>query len=495
MNPSVIKDTFIYFTNIGIVRFLNIVTIPIFTAYLTPSDFGFLALNAMVTSIGGIAAGWGLDSFANRLEIKYFDKPEMLAKSLFWVFGLNIALVFIACSVLSFLPIQIYKFIYQGNQLPHFYLYLIPIWTVFVQRVITLYQHYQINLQQAASYARLNLAIQLLNFGVLIPGFLVFNFSLTGFIIATFAVQLFFALLIAFLWIPKILRLDRNYSRYASLGLRYGLPLHFQGYISIIQEYLDRFLILKNLNISSLGLYSFAFSVAGNYLMLSQSAHYSLNPYLYKKLDQKEFSQDKKAFYRICLFYFLLIALIGFTVSLFAKEAIEILTNQKFHDSYKIIPLIIVGYLIQDTNGVYNATRIFIKNRTPFMAFGSYFAVFVKAICLVLLIPKLGLSGAVIAFAAYQACNFLLSAWYADKALPLASPVLPTFALMAAYGLIYVTIEYILPLDKGFMIYLIKSLVVIAASAITIILLKKTDGLFFARLIEPLKRLHSQIWT
>lgn len=487
MRHSVAHNILIYFINNGIVRVLNIITIPIYTAFLTPSDFGLIALNAIVTSFGGIIANLGLDNFANRLEIKYFNKPEILGKSLFWIFLVNILFSCIICLALTFIPYQIYRFFYQGNSLPRFYLYLIPIWTVFIQRIIIFYQHYQINLQQASSYAKLNLVMQLSNFAVLIPGFLIFHFSLPGYMVATFAVQLLFAALIAIFWMPKIVKIDKKYARYIRVGLRYGLPLHFQGYISAIQDYLDRFLILKNISISSLGLYALSNTVANNYLMLSQSTHYALNPELYKKLDQKEFSKDTAYFYRICLFYFMVIALIGFAFSVISKEVIVILADKKFHEAYKIIPLIIAGYLFQDMNTVYNTTRVFIKNKTRFMAVVSYIAVLVKSIFLFILIPLLGIWGAAVAFVIFHLCNFVLYRWYADRTLPLESPALISCGIIVLYGLLYAVIEYAMPLGGNLSVYLSKAVGLTAATVLTIVTLKKIDVVLFQKIVAPIK--------
>jgi O-antigen/teichoic acid export membrane protein len=482
---SIVRNTLIYFLNIGAVSALNVITIPIFTAYLSPSDYGMIALNAIATGIGVIFGSWGLDNFTNRLEIKYFHDAEKRAKCLGWVFIANMALALIICCFLSLLPHLIYRFLYQGNKLPYFYLYLIPVWTVFTQRIITFYQHYQINLQQASSYSRLNIALQLSNFAILIPGFLLFNFSLTGYMVSMFAVQLFYAGLITFFWIPKALELDTRYRRYILLGFRYGLPLHFEGYVSVIQNYLDRFLIASKLSISTLGIYSFSFSFSNSYLLTTQAMHYSLNPEIYRKLDQNKHNEDDASayFYRVCLFYFMAIALIGFAFSLFSKEIILVLANARFHESYKIVPVIIVSFILLDMNSVYNATRVFIKNKTRFQALTSYASVVFKAILLFVLIPMIGVWGAVIAFFLFHLFTFTFYKLFSDKIMPMRTPSKISILVLIGYGLLYYMIEYMCPIEGLLPVLFLKTVLLITTATATLIFLKKSDDVLFKKIM------------
>ncbi len=485
MKYSIVRNTLIYSINIGAVRALSIITLPIYTAYLSPSDYGMIALNAITAGIGTIVGGWGLDNFANRLEIKYFHDDEKRAKCLGWVFIANMALALIVCCLLSLLPHLIYRYLYQGNKLPYFYLYLIPVWTVFTQRIITFYQHYQINMQQASSYSRLNIALQLSNFAILVPGFLLFNFSLTGYMVSMFAVDLFYAGLIMSIWIPSVLELDTRYRRYIRLGFRYGLPLHFQGYMSLIQDYLDRFLVANKLSISTLGLYSFSFSFSNNYLFTTQAMHYSLNPEVYRKLDQKTFNGDDTStyFHGVCLFYFMAIALIGFAFSLFSREIIMVLANARFHEAYKIVPVIIASFILLDMNSVYNSTRVFIKNKTRFQTLTSYASALFKVILLLALIPMLGVWGAVIAFFLFHLFTFTIYKLYSDNILPMSTPSIISFLILLLYGLLYYMIEYMSPIEGLLPVLFLKTAVLITTAIATLIFLKKSDAILFKKIM------------
>ncbi|HOW53950.1 MAG TPA: lipopolysaccharide biosynthesis protein [Syntrophorhabdaceae bacterium] len=490
MRHSVVRNTFIYLFNIGTVSVLNIITIPIFTAYLSPYDYGMIALNAVATGVATIIGGWGLDNFANRLEIKYFNDAKKRAKCLGWVFVTNLVIAVLVCCVLSLLPHLFYRFIYQGARLPYFYLYLIPVWTVLTQRIIVFYQHYQINLQQASSYSRLNIALQLSNFAILIPGFLLFHFSLTGYMVSMFAVQLFYAGLIVFFWIPKILEFDARYRRYIRLGFRYGLPLHFEGYIAAIQNYLDRLLIAGKLNINTLGIYSFSFTFSNNYSLTTQAMNNSLNPEVYRRLDQKTDDDNNLAYlYGVCLFYFMALALIGFAFSLFSKEIIILLTNERFHSSYEIVPVIIVSLIFLDMNSIYNATRVFIKNKTRFMTLASFSSVFFKAILLFALIPLMGVWGAVIAFLLFHVFNFAIYKLYADRILPMKTPSFLSVIILLGYSFLYFIVQYICPFKGLLPVILLKALLLTVVVIGTLVFLKRSDSVLFGKMVAPIQKI------
>jgi len=491
MKHSVVRNAFIYLLNIGTVSVLNIITIPIFTAYLSPYDYGMIALNAVATGVATIIGGWGLDNFANRLEIKYFHDENKRAKCLGWVFVTNITISLTVCSLLSLLPHLFYRFIYQGVELPHFYLYLIPVWTLFTQRIIVFYQHYQINLQQASSYSRLNIALQLSNFVILIPGFLLFNFSLTGYMVSMFVVQFFYAGLISFVWLPRVLELDSRYRRYVRLGFRYGLPLHFEGYIAAIQNFLDRLLIASKLSINTLGIYSFSFSFSNNYALMTQAMNNSLNPEVYRRLDQKISNEnDNSAYlYGVCLFYFMALSLVGFAFSLFSREIILLLTNERFHTAYKIVPLIITSLIFSDMNSLFNATRVFIKNKTRFNSLASFSSVFFKAVLLFVLIPAIGVWGAVIAFLLSNVLNFIIYKIYADRILPTKTPFFVSAVVLFGYLALYLIIEYVIPLQALSIMILLKTLLLVAAIIATLLFLRRSDSVLYGKMISQIHRI------
>lgn len=487
MKHSLVRNTFIYLLNIGTVSILNIITIPIFTAYLSPHDYGMIALNAVATGVATIIGGWGLDNFANRLEIKYFNDPDKRAKCLGWVFLTNLLIAVLVCCLLSLIPHLFYRFIYQGARLPYFYLYLIPVWTILTQRIIVFYQHYQINLQQASAYSRLNIALQLSNFAILIPGFLLFSFSLTGYMVSMFAVQLFYAGLIALFWIPRIVEFDARYRRYIRLGFRYGLPLHFEGYISAIQNYLDRLLIAGKLSINTLGIYSFSFTFSNNYSLTTQAMNNSLSPEVYRRLDQRSDS-DNEYLYGVCLFYFMALALIGFAFSLFSKEIIMLLTNERFHSSYAIVPVIIISLIFLDMNSIYNATRVFIKNKTRFMTLASFSSVALKALLLFILIPLMGVWGAVVSFLLFHVFNFAVYKLYADSILPMKTPSFLSVVILLVYSLLYFLAEYISPFKNLAAMILVKGLLLVAAVTGTLMYLKRSNAILFGKMLAPVHK-------
>ncbi len=127
--------------------------------------------------------------------------------------------------------------------------------------------------------------------------------------------------------------------------LRYGYPLIAQGFSILLIESGDRYVLRMFTSLSNVGLYGFGYNFASiiNFTLVTPIKH-ALQPLILKQ----EGNPDKlKAFTRkSCTYFYLVGMFLCLTLSLYSREAIEIMARKKeFWGSWVIVPIIAFSYL------------------------------------------------------------------------------------------------------------------------------------------------------
>src|SRR6185436_15764224 len=104
----------------------------------------------------------------------------------------------------------------------------------------------------------------------------------------------------------------------------------------------DRFFLQKYSDLSQVGLYSISYSIAGVLHLVMGWFNTAYAPYCYS------IAQDADArtvYARVTIYSMTLLTLIGLGLSLFAREALTLLTPAAYHGAARIVPFIVLAYL------------------------------------------------------------------------------------------------------------------------------------------------------
>lgn len=127
---------------------------------------------------------------------------------------------------------------------------------------------------------------------------------------------------------------EKNKLRYWKYALKMNVPLLPYYLSTIVLNHSDRIVIQKMVGYSEAGIYSVAYSAAMIMTLFNTSFNSSLQPWLFKQLKKKNYSDIHKTLN----FVLLLVAGVNILLIAVAPEVVTILAPEQYHEAIYIIP-------------------------------------------------------------------------------------------------------------------------------------------------------------
>ena len=186
--------------------------------------------------------------------------------------------------------------------------------------------------------------------------------------------------------------------------LSYSLPL-LPAYLgTLVLSYFDRLMLNSMVSEESAGLYSFAYNIGGLQYMVSNAVMNAWVPKYYKQMNAGAFSivdRDGVRFFKI-------IGLATFILVAFGQYIGVILGSSSFHDGLELIPIVIIGQFFM-TFSVFYKNSISFSKKTIFSTIAILFGASVNVYLNYIFIPKYGMVAAAwTTFLAYFVQGFLM---------------------------------------------------------------------------------------
>ncbi len=192
-----------------------------------------------------------------------------------------------------------------------------------------------------------------------------------------------------------------TYWKYA---LKFNLPL-IPHYLSMyVLASSDRIMISNLINTSATAIYNVSYTVASILLIFWNSIDASYAPWIYEKLETKEYSRIGKRGNQILLLFFSLSIL----STLFAPEIIAILAPKNYYSGIYVIPAVASGVFFTAVYSLFMRLELYSK-KTNIVMIGTVFAAVLNLILNYIFIPKLGF---VVAGYTTLVCYILLSIFH-----------------------------------------------------------------------------------
>ncbi|MBS3918871.1 MAG: oligosaccharide flippase family protein [Deltaproteobacteria bacterium] len=372
----------------GIAFFL----LPLYTRYLTPNDYGILAV---VNSINGFLTIFLMLSLHGAMTRFYFDyrfEPEKLKA--FWgtiltfilIFSIGVGGLLILFGQILFKPVI--------GEIPFWPFVVLGIGVVIFQPFFTIYLGLLQTREQTKKYAILSLTQFVVNVGLAISLVVFAGWGAEGPLTATLITAvLFFMTSIYALREDVVFGINKFYLKEA---LRYSLPLVPHSLASQISNATGKLFLNYLVNTGSAGLYNIGFMFGSIIGVVSDGINKAYVPISMGILSTNK-REELDHLKNIVLFLVVMYCLLGTVISLFSKEAIFILTTEAFYESYIIVPFLAFYFVL---GGIYYFLvniLFFVKKATKFVAIGTGIGAVSNILLSWLLIPRYGLFGAAVA--------------------------------------------------------------------------------------------------
>lgn len=438
------KDSQIYLLASIVTILVNFLTLPFFTNYLSPSDYGIIALFILFGNVLTNLLSFGLNTATYGSFFKY-KKDELKI--------LNF-------SVLFFLILIFFIF----NQL------FINNFAYFISTVV-------FNNEISSDLLRLSFlngcfSYFYAHFGqLLIARKKVNNFSFLSIIHVCMNALLTFyfikynsltylagiyGILIANL-ISMCLAIISNYDlfifKFSKVLLKkaivYGIPEVPKLLVGLLYSSFDKTMLANYKGVSEIGYYEFGSKFAGILKIFNDAVGKSFSPFFQENINNRTKKNEEyilNFFYKM-LFY---LGFIAVCISYFGEEALILLTTKEFYIAKYLIPFLTLYYFFGVLSQL--ASNQFIASeKLYYLAPISLVSLMLNIVLNIILIPFFGAIGAVISTALAGCFASILMFYYGNKALKLSTNnkkiisiyILVFLFLLIGYLILYLNIFFI----------------------------------------------------
>lgn len=341
--PKIVTNSALYsFTTLlqkGAAFFL----LPLYTAFLTPEDYGIVNVVTSVSSFMAVLIMMALNGAATRFHYKKTD--ETYRKELWGTITMIVVLCSLGWGSIFFILHRYLVDPFIGD-IDFYPFAVVALANTVITPLYLLFQSYLQARQEALHYSINTFSNFLIQVSLAIAFIAIFKMGALGMLLANLITALIFFIYVIIMYIPKI-KLSINKS-IAKDSFSYSLPL-LPHQISIWSAgTIDRLFLNGYKGKGITGIYSVGQQFGNVVGTIAFSVNQAFVPWFFQMIEK-----GKEGFRKIEQMGFVAVigySLIAFAISLFAPEILRIMVSEKFRDAWQIIPLLSFAYVF---HGVY----------------------------------------------------------------------------------------------------------------------------------------------
>lgn len=379
------SDTGIYGTGEVATSALNFLLLPVYTRYLSPSDYGVIALVIVLEAATKILFRWGIDGAYLRLyyDCQSDDARRKLTSTLFAflfvVNGIVVAFTTIQASIISH---WLFGSVEYADLLRMVLLNTFVIsFFFFPYSVLRVEERTKPVAVLAFSRSASVLIMRLL----FVVGA---GTGVRGVVLADLVVSVGFAI-VAAKWVLPLLRM--TFSKVVIReALSFGLPRVPHGIAHSAIALSDRYLLSLFVTITEVGVYSIGATFSLAIKLFLGAFDYAWTPFYLSLMKDR---QAKQIFSKVTTYVFGVEVLLVTGLSAIGGDLVRLMTTSEFYGASVVVPWVALGVLFQ---GVYQLTVIGlnITKRTRYLPVATGIAALVSITGNLVLIPRYGVIGA-----------------------------------------------------------------------------------------------------
>lgn len=389
--PSILKSTSYYTVANVLPQFIGFLFLPIYSVYMTPSDFGIVSAMETLAYIFSILVSFNLDRAAQRL---YFDKPTIDAQqrmlSTLFISTLSFSLLFI---VLAFLSEALLQPIYSSISFyPYFAFCILSSALNSMSLIASVY--YQIS-EQPVKYLMLKVSRFVLQILLVVYFVVLYREGALGHLKAELLAVLIFLPVYCYI-------AHKNFKwgfdfRLLKQAMSYSWPFIPTLLIAWVLNLSDRIFLERYVGLEELGVYSMGYKISTAFLVVSSAFTIAYTPIFYKLAASEDQGLAKRKIYKygcVASMFFIYLML---AVSLLSKEVSSYLIDSRYEDSYEVVRIVVVGHFLAAVMSITSVLYLLQAKLTKLNMYIALVAGITNILLNFLLIPDYGMYGAAIA--------------------------------------------------------------------------------------------------
>ncbi|HSI98353.1 MAG TPA: oligosaccharide flippase family protein [Gaiellaceae bacterium] len=387
-------------------RILAVLLLPLYTRYLSPSDYGKVETLIALTTVTGIVLRFGITSAFFRF---YFDSPEperrrLVLRTSFW-FTMTMATAgFVAGLLLSG---EIAALLFgSADDRELVAAAFVGLWAgMNYEQLMSLFRVEE----RSTAFVSASLANVLLTIGATLILVVALDKGPIGVIVGNFTgTLLVYAALVGYRREQLGLQLDRSLLREMN---RFGVPLMPTALFLWTTNFSDRLFLVRLADTTEVGLYSVGVRIASAMVLILTAFRMAWPAFAYSIEDDRE---ARRTYAFVLTYLVLLTTWVATGLALLSPWLVDWITAPAFTTSSRVVgPLAFAAVAF----GAYIVVAIGVgrARRTQFNWVVTGAAAVVNVALNLLLIPPYGMMGAAIATVAAYATMFVGMAWWAQR--------------------------------------------------------------------------------
>lgn len=396
------KHSILYGLSDILSRAIGFVLIPLYTHYLTPSDYGTLELLDLTSYIIGLFLAMGIAQSVVRFYYEFESKEKrhqvisVALISLWIVSAIVLAILFFNSRFISNLVFKSGDYYHMFN-------------IIFITMVVGLSNEIPLTVlrieEKSGLYVIISISKLTISLTLNILLIVKFHMGIMGILYSNLVTSIIMGSLIT-IFTLKYVKLTYSFSLLRSM-LSYGIPLMWSWFGMFVLNFGDRFLLQRLTSLGDVGIYSLAykFGMLPNVLVLS--------PFLMiwapKRFDLLKEPNAKDIYSKVFTYFLFIEIFVGLGIAVLIKEIVHIMADAQFSDAYKYVPAILLAYI---ANGVYLYVQfgVHLEKKTKYLAYATLIGAALNVGGNLLLIPRIGVWGA--ALTTFISFGFLMAYIY-----------------------------------------------------------------------------------
>lgn len=394
-----LQSAFVYTLTSAINSAIPFLLMPVLTRYLTPTDYGIVAMFGVLLSF--VAPFTGL-SINGAIARQYYDRDEVDMPR----YVTNCLLILLSSTII--VGIIFYFLAEPISKISSFPMQWM--WAVIVVSAAQFINQVNLTLWQVQvkpfSYGIYQISQTVLNLGFTLWFVVGLGMNWQGRIQAQVIAFVSFAIFGLYLlyrngWIK--LRIDKGYIQNA---LNFGVPLIPHALSGTIKTMVDRVMITSMVSVASTGLYSVGFQIGMIIGILEDAFNKAYVPWLFERLKRDQYS-EKIMIVKLTYAYFAVIICLALALGVIAPWFLSFFVGSQFVGSGQYVLWIAVGFAF---DGMYKmvVNYIFYVRKTYILAWVTFSTAIVSIVINYFAIKYLGAIGAAYTYALMGFVTFLL---------------------------------------------------------------------------------------
>jgi O-antigen/teichoic acid export membrane protein len=390
-------------------RILAVLLLPLYTRYLSPSDYGKVETLIALTTVAGIALRMGLHAAFFRF---YFDSAEpehrrLVLRTSFW-FTMAMATAGMLAGILLSGAIADVLF-GSADDAELVAAAFVGLWAGMNYEQLTSLFRVE---ERSVAFVSASLANVLLTIGATLLLVVVLDKGPIGVIVGNFTGTLIvYAVLIGYRREQLGLQFDRGLLREMN---RFGVPLVPTALFLWVTNFSDRLFLVRLADTTEVGLYSVGVRIASAMVLLLTAFRLAWPAFAYSIEDDRE---AKRTYAYVLTYLVALTTWVATGLALLSPWIVSAIAAPAFDESSRVVgPLAFAAVAF----GAYIVVAIGVgrARRTQFNWVVTGAAAAVNVALNLLLIPPYGMMGAAVATIAAYATMFAGMAWWAQRIYP-----------------------------------------------------------------------------